>query len=106
MNVIIQVSEKEKIDMANVVATHLAMEKDIEHIEVVFLETAIHEVTDEKAIRPMLGAEKVKVMACRTSMEMHNIKPSDLVHGVEPTPKGGFVEILRKQQDGWYYIHV
>jgi len=39
-------------------------------------------------------------------METHNIKPSDLVHGVEATPKGGFVEILRKQQDGWYYIHV
>jgi len=34
------------------------MEKDIEHIEVVFLETAIHAVTDEKAIKPMLGAEK------------------------------------------------
>jgi intracellular sulfur oxidation DsrE/DsrF family protein len=45
-------------------------------------------------------------MACKTSMEMNNIKASDLVKGVSPTPQGGFIEIIRRQQEGWYYIHV
>ncbi|MCL5989267.1 MAG: hypothetical protein M1166_02925 [Candidatus Thermoplasmatota archaeon] len=106
MKAIIQVSEKEKIPMGNIVATHIAVLKDVETIEVVFLESAIVATTNEEMIKPMLDEKKVIVMACRTSMGLNNVKESDLVKGVSPTPQGGFIEIIRRQQEGWYYIHV
>ncbi len=106
MKAIIQVSEKEKIPMGNIVGTHIAVLKDVETIEVVFLETAIVATTNEEMIKPLLDEKKVIVMACRTSMEMGHIKQEDLLPGVSPTPQGGFIEIIRRQQEGWYYIHV
>lgn len=39
-------------------------------------------------------------------MEMNNIKKEDLVPNISPTPQGGFLEILRKERDGYLYIHV
>ncbi|MGC8572274.1 MAG: DsrE family protein [Candidatus Micrarchaeia archaeon] len=106
MKVIIQVSEKEKIPMGNIVGTHIAILKDVETIEVVFLESAIIAVTNEEMIKPLLEEQKIIVMACRTSMELNHIKESDLVKGVSPTSQGGFIEIIRRQQEGWFYIHV
>ncbi|KAA8922196.1 hypothetical protein [Thermoplasma sp.] len=106
MKVVIQVSEKEKIPMGNIVGTHIAVLKDVETVEVVFLESAIIATTHEDMIKPLLEDKKIIVMACRTSMEMNNIKETDLVKGVSATPMGGFIEIVRRQQEGWYYIHV
>ena len=106
MKVVIQISEKEKIPMGNIVGTHIAILKDVETIEVVFLEGAIVAATDEKMIKPLLDEKKIIVMACRTSMELNHIKETDLVNGVSPTPQGGFIEIIRRQQEGWFYIHV
>ena len=106
MKVVIQVSEKEKIPMGNIVGSHIAVLKDVETVEIVFLESAITATTDEETIKPLLEEKKLIVMACKTSMEMNNIKASDLVKGVAPTPQGGFIEIIRRQQEGWFYIHV
>ncbi|MCL4345213.1 MAG: hypothetical protein M1375_00830 [Candidatus Thermoplasmatota archaeon] len=106
MKVVIQVSEKEKIPMGNIVGSHIAVLKDVETIEVVFLESAIVATTNEEMIKPLLEEKKLILMACKTSMEMNNIKASDLVKGVSPTPQGGFIEIIRRQQEGWFYIHV
>jgi intracellular sulfur oxidation DsrE/DsrF family protein len=106
MKIVIQVSEKEKIPMGNIVGTHIAILKDVETIEVVFLESAIIATTNEEMIKPLLKEEKIIVMACRTSMELNNLKETDLVKGVSPTPQGGFIEIIRRQQEGWFYIHV
>ena len=106
MKVVIQVSEKEKIPMGNIVGTHIAVLKDVETIEVVFLEGAIVATTNEKMIKPLLDEKKVIVMACKTSMELNHVNEADLVKGVSPTPQGGFIEIIRRQQEGWYYIHV
>ncbi|MGP6239076.1 hypothetical protein ACNF40_01505 [Cuniculiplasma sp. SKW4] len=106
MKVVIQVSEKEKIPMGNIVGTHISVLKDVETVEVVFLESAIVATTHEEMIKPLLEEKKAILMACKTSMEMNNIKPSDLVNGVSPTPQGGFIEIIRRQQEGWFYIHV
>ncbi|MCL4319740.1 MAG: hypothetical protein M1323_01915, partial [Candidatus Thermoplasmatota archaeon] len=85
---------------------HIAVLKDVETIEVVFLEGAIVATVNEEMIKPLLEEKKLILMACKTSMEMNNIKASDLVKGVSPTPQGGFIEIIRRQQEGWYYIHV
>lgn len=106
MKVVIQISEKEKIPMGNIVSTHIAILKDVETIEVVFLEGAIVAATDKEVIKPLLDEEKIIVMACRTSMGLNHIKETDLVNGVSPTPQGGFIEIVRRQQEGWFYIHV
>lgn len=106
MKVVIQISEKEKIPMGNIVGTHIAILKDVETIEIVILEGAIVAATNEEMIKPLLDEKKVIVMACRTSMELNHIKETDLVKGVSPTPQGGFIEIIRRQQEGWFYIHV
>ena len=42
MKVVIQVSEKDKIPMGNIVGSHIAVLKDVETIEVVFLEGDIN----------------------------------------------------------------
>ncbi len=106
MKVIIQISEKEKIPMGNIVGSHVAIEDDVEEVEIVFLESAITATTKIDMIKPILENKKIKVMACKTSMEMNKIKKEDLVPNVSPTPQGGFLEILRKERDGWLYIHV
>ena len=106
MKVVIQVSEKEKVPMGNIVGTHIAVLKDVETIEVVFLEGAILATTNEEMIKPLLDEKKVIVMACKTSMELNHLNETDLVKGVSSTPQGGFIEIIRRQQEGWYYIHV
>ncbi len=106
MKVIIQISEKEKIPMGNIVGSHVAVEDDVEEVKIVFLESAITATTQASVIKPLLENGKIKVMACKTSMEMNKIKNEDLVPGVSPTPQGGFLEILRREKEGWLYIHV
>jgi hypothetical protein len=106
MKVVIQISEKEKIPMGSIVGSHIAVLKDVETIEMVFLESAIIATISEEMMKPLLEEKKLILMACKTSMEMNNIKASDLVKGVSPTPQGGFIEIIRRQQEGWFYIHV
>ena len=58
MKVVIQVSEKEKIPMGNIVGTHIAVLKDVETIEAVFLEGAIVATTNEKIIKPLLDEKQ------------------------------------------------
>jgi intracellular sulfur oxidation DsrE/DsrF family protein len=106
MKVIIQISEKEKIPMGNVVGSHVAREDDVEAVEIVFLESATIATTKIDMIKPLMENKKITVMACKTSMEMNNIKKEDLVPNISPTPQGGFLEILRKERDGYLYIHV
>ncbi len=49
-------------------------------------------------------ATGVEFVACGNSMKAQHVAKDDLVNGVG-VAKAGYVEIMRRQQHGWTYLH-
>ncbi|MCW4468908.1 DsrE family protein [Flavobacterium sp. MFBS3-15] len=50
-----------------------------------------------------LAAKGIVFVACESTMEQKQIKPSELLRGVSTVPMG-IAEIVLKQEQGWSYI--
>jgi intracellular sulfur oxidation DsrE/DsrF family protein len=48
-------------------------------------------------------AAGVEFLACGNSMKAQQVEPADLVGGVKVV-KAGYVELMRRQQQGWSYL--
>ncbi len=51
-----------------------------------------------------LGGQGVRFAACANSLQHLRIDPADLAAGVEIVP-AGVSELVKKQMEGWAYIH-
>jgi len=51
-----------------------------------------------------LSGHKVRFLACEKALERANLTVSDLVPHVITVPSG-LVEIIRRQSEGWSYVH-
>ena len=60
-------------------------------------------VTQRNRIAPLLKNEKVKVVACGTSMEARNITKEELAPGVIYGP-ASLKEIIKRIQEGYIYL--
>ncbi len=103
MKIIFEVAEEYKIPISIIAATNMSKLDDVEAIEVVYLESGISAVIEKGVISPLLGMKKVKVVACGVAMKQRNITDADLVPGITSVP-ASFVEIARKQAEGWIYL--
>jgi intracellular sulfur oxidation DsrE/DsrF family protein len=73
MKIVLSVDSEEEIPMSITAASHLSEMLETEEVEVVYLNGGIAAVTQRNRIAPLLKNEKVKVVACGTSMEARNI---------------------------------
>ena len=107
MKVVVQVSEKEKIPQAikSIINLLNDLGDELEEVEVIFHQSAITATTDENSIKPLLGKEKVNVIACRNSLRAQGISEESLVKGVKIV-NSGVGEIVRKQKEGWIYLRL
>ena len=105
MKIIFEVSEEHKIPVSIIAATNMSKLNDVEEIEMVYLESGISAVIEKGVISPILGLQKVKVVACGVAMKERNLSEDDLVPGVISVP-ASFVEIARKQSNGWIYLYL
>ena len=107
MKVVVQVSEREKIQQAvkSIVNLINDLGDELEEVEVVFHQSAITATTDEASVKPLLQSEKVSVVACRNSLGAQGISESSLVRGVKIV-NSGVGEIVRKQKEGWIYLRL
>ena len=79
-------------------------------LEVVVYGGAIDLVLKDKskfvsAIEDLTKNNKASIKVCAGTMKRNNIRPDQLVAGVEIVPDGIY-EIILKQQEGWGYIKV
>ncbi|MCW6168503.1 MAG: DsrE family protein [Thermoplasmatales archaeon] len=105
MKIIFEVAEEHKIPISIIAATNMSKLSDVDEIEMVYLESGISAVIEKGVISPILGMKKVKVVACGVAMKERNITQDDLVPGVVSVP-ASFVEIARKQSEGWIYLNL
>jgi hypothetical protein len=101
MKIVLSVDSEEKIPMSITVAPHLSEMPETE--EVVYLNGGIAAVTQRNRIAPLLKNEKVKVVACGTSMEARNITKEELAPGVIYGPVS-LKEIIKRIQEGYIYL--
>lgn len=107
MKVVVQVSEKEKVNQAvkSVINLLNDLGEELEEVEVVFHQSAITATTDEESIKPLLENEKVNVMACRNSLISQGINEGSLAEGVKIV-NSGVGEVVRRQKEGWIYLRL
>ncbi|BDC17111.1 DsrE family protein [Acidianus sp. HS-5] len=103
MKIVLSVDSEEKIPMSITAATHLSEMPEAEEVEVVYLNGGIAAVTQRNRIAPLLKNEKVKVVACGTSMEARNITKEELAPGVIYVP-ASLKEIIKRIQEGYIYL--
>lgn len=96
MKIVLSVDSEEKIPMSITAASHLSEMPETEEVEVVYLNGGIAAVTQRNRIAPLLKNEKVKVVACGTSME-------ELAPGVIYVP-ASLKEIIKRIQEGYIYL--
>lgn len=103
MKIILSVDSEEKIAMSITAATHLSEMPETELVEVIYLNGGIAAVTEKNRIAPILKNEKIKVVACGTSMEARNITKEELAPNVIYVP-ASLKEIIKKKQEGFDYL--
>jgi len=95
MKIVLSVDSEEEIPMSITAASHLSEMLETEEVEVVYLNGGIAAVTQRNRIAPLLKNEKVKVVACGTSMEARNITKEELAPGVIYVP-ASLKEIIKR----------
>ena len=103
MKIVLSVDSEEEIPMSITAASHLSEMLETEEVEVVYLNGGIAAVTQRNRIAPLLKNEKVKVVACGTSMEARNITKEELAPGVIYVP-ASLKEIIKRIQEGYIYL--
>lgn len=103
MKIVLSVDSEDKIPMSITAATHLSEMPEAELVEVVYLNGGIAAVTERNRIAPILKNDKVKVVACGTSMEARNITKEELAPGVVYVP-ASLKEIIKRIQEGYIYL--
>ncbi len=105
MKILFEVPREEDIAMSITAGTHMSEMPETEEVEIVYLGGAIAAVVEKTRIETLLKNEKVKVVACGTSMTAHNITKEELAPGVVYVP-ASFKEIAKKIQEGYIYMVV
>ncbi|MCY0860000.1 MAG: DsrE family protein [Sulfolobaceae archaeon] len=106
MKVVVQISEREKVQQSirSVINLVNELKDELEEVEVVFHQSAIFATTDRELLKP-LYRDKIKVVACKNSLIAQNIKEEALAEGIKIV-NSGVAEIVRKQKEGWIYLRL
>ncbi|MEO6921936.1 MAG: DsrE family protein [Collimonas sp.] len=107
-NIVISVSDKEKVELALGNAQNLQSELGTActNIEIVHVSAAITLLGPMSQKAPLLKEalqHGVKLVACQNSMNKFKMTEDDLLPGITTVPSG-VAEIVRRQKQGWIYF--
>lgn len=110
MRIVIQVNEDDTKKWNSILANVRNIQRDVGRKKVAIAVVAIGPgldmlMADSLAANDVQDAitAGVKFIACENTMHARNIARSDLIDGIGYA-KAGYVEIVRRQQQGWSYL--
>jgi hypothetical protein len=110
MRIVVQVNEDDTKKWNSILANVRNIQRDVGRKNVAIAVVAIGPgldmlMADSLAANDVQDAitAGVKFIACENTMHARNITRSDLIDGIGYA-KAGYVEIVRRQQQGWSYL--
>jgi intracellular sulfur oxidation DsrE/DsrF family protein len=110
MQIVIQVNEDDSKKWSSILANIRNIQRDAGPKNVAIAVVAIGPGLDMLMADSLAAndvedaiATGVEVIACENTMHARKISRSDLLEGVRYT-KAGYIEIVRRQQQGWSYL--